>query len=764
MSDRFYTAGELVTHLIADISNLEAGIAKAKALIHGYVNEENRVGRGRGFSRMENELRGVAWALGMPALRSLTTGAIAGSLVFVTKQIGEAVTSFYNLGTEVERVSSAFRNMWGAEGTRALRAMREASQGMISDLKLMTMANYALFLGVADTTEELVGLMRVAQARGQAMGLSMEDSFQRIITGIGRLSPKILDDLGILTETTSTYAAYAAQIGKTARELTDAEKRQALVNRVLQDGARSLEINTSHVEKFTAAWEDLRNTVSVAIKDIVEESGALNAVADAIRDVADDIDEANRQRARMREIYGEEELTRQRQLYQAIAAPQPMGYGEGGTMPLLVPLSMKYRRQEEILEGARGFETILTDEAIKRAEAMKVFSSAFASMVYSMADPTKVESFDRALRLFQISSSGFAMTMEEYAAAAQQFSDKVKFEKIDLSPVDEFPERAEKFREALLAFVGAASDAVKPLLTARFFLKQQMSQYEVYTGAYGDLGYGVHYDRVKRRVEQLRYQNELAAQTRRDLAEAMERTQKTVSGAWDQAMESLASSIRSSIEKGFSLTQVTREDYLATITGVYREKPDEYIRRLRSSVMDPLSEWRHYLEGREGPAAELYLLEQERYFERGLWSRLGPHFDRQAAINAIVQGVLEDIQAQREREAIIQEIMLHPALQEISPAAIERALGELAPIEGMGLDAGQKFLSGWETTDIGREATDIFREQMEKQADRWIDAGVLAASWFAKGVESAVSTGLVGLLLEILVPRLEEALLGGRRP
>jgi len=108
--------------------------------------------------------------------------------------------------------------------------------------------------------------------------------------------------------------------------------------------------------------------------------------------------------------------------------------------------------------------------------------------------------------------------------------------------------------------------------------------------------------------------------------------------------------------------------------------------------------------------------------------------------------------------------MLHPALQEISPAAIERALGELAPIEGMGLDAGQKFLSGWETTDIGREATDIFREQMEKQADRWIDAGVLAASWFAKGVESAVSTGLVGLLLEILVPRLEEALLGGRRP
>ena len=113
-----------------------------------------------------------------------------------------------------------------------LATLRNASQGTISDYDLMLSANRAMMLGVAQNSDEMTKLLEVAMRRGQAMGLSTQQAFNDIVTGIGRASPMILDNLGIVINATETYEAYARSIGVAADTLTKAQQTRALVQAV----------------------------------------------------------------------------------------------------------------------------------------------------------------------------------------------------------------------------------------------------------------------------------------------------------------------------------------------------------------------------------------------------------------------------------------------------------------------------------------------------------------------------------------------------
>src|SRR5690606_17413735 len=107
---------------------------------------------------------------------------------------------------------------------------------------LVKAANRSMLLGVADTAEEMSTLMQIAAERGQAMGISVTQAFDDIVTGLGRGSALILDNLGILVDAEEANRAYAETLGKTASALTDAEKKQALINAVLAQGGTGAQV------------------------------------------------------------------------------------------------------------------------------------------------------------------------------------------------------------------------------------------------------------------------------------------------------------------------------------------------------------------------------------------------------------------------------------------------------------------------------------------------------------------------------------------
>jgi hypothetical protein len=150
----------------------------------------------------------------------------------------------------------------GESGDSLLKKLQEVSQGTISNQGLLASASRAFILGVAKDGDELAKILEVAVARGQSLGVSAEQAFSDIVLGIGRMSPEILDNLGIVTDGQATFKAYAEAIGKTTEELTEAEKKQALINKVINEGASATTFSASAWEQLTAAMANASDVLA----------------------------------------------------------------------------------------------------------------------------------------------------------------------------------------------------------------------------------------------------------------------------------------------------------------------------------------------------------------------------------------------------------------------------------------------------------------------------------------------------------------------
>jgi len=139
-------------------------------------------------------------------------------------------------GAKTEALSASFERMATAAGQSSeemLSAMQRASGGTIANADLILAANRAMSFGVADTGSEMASLIQLSMAQASKMGISATQAFNDLVTGVGRLSPMILDNLGVTVQAEKAYANYAASIGKAADQLTQAEQRQAFLNEMM---------------------------------------------------------------------------------------------------------------------------------------------------------------------------------------------------------------------------------------------------------------------------------------------------------------------------------------------------------------------------------------------------------------------------------------------------------------------------------------------------------------------------------------------------
>jgi len=203
----------------------------------------------QGGSGALNQLGGVLGQLG-GQIGGVTgqVGALAGSLgtlgaVGAAAGLGKVTIDLAEQGAQATRTRGAFDSLARTAhttGDTLLSALHNASHGEVSDLNLELAANRAELLGVAHDAETFSRLMEVARSRAQQMGSTTQQAFDDIVTGVGRASPRILDNLGIIISEKEAYDAYAASVGKSSDALTEAEKKQAILNAVLQQGEATM--------------------------------------------------------------------------------------------------------------------------------------------------------------------------------------------------------------------------------------------------------------------------------------------------------------------------------------------------------------------------------------------------------------------------------------------------------------------------------------------------------------------------------------------
>ena len=201
-------------------------------------------------------------------LASLGMGAGVAALGAVGMAMAET-------GAHAEALEMSFERMAaqsGQSGSEMLAAMQKASGGMIANQDLMLSANRAMSFGVADNAAEMTQLIQVAMAQAAKMGMPVQQAFNDLVTGVGRLSPMILDNLGVTVKAEAAYANYAASIGKSSEQLTQAEQRQAFLNEMMAavpnaaaEAAAAAENNASSWARWDASIKNLGDSVGMLL-------------------------------------------------------------------------------------------------------------------------------------------------------------------------------------------------------------------------------------------------------------------------------------------------------------------------------------------------------------------------------------------------------------------------------------------------------------------------------------------------------------------
>ena len=221
-----------------------------------------------------------------------TATAVAWSVALLWKSFIDSALENEPLQRSFERLSES-ANISSKE---MLDAMRKASKWTVADTKLMASANTALSLNVVQSADDMATLMEIARVKWQAMWRSMEEALDDIVRWLWRASPMILDNLWIVINQTEAQEEYAKSLWKTASELTDAEKKQALVNAVVKQWKKELaetwELQLTMAERLqvvNAQRENMKNTIWDALLPVVQK--VLEVITPMIQKVADRINE-----------------------------------------------------------------------------------------------------------------------------------------------------------------------------------------------------------------------------------------------------------------------------------------------------------------------------------------------------------------------------------------------------------------------------------------------------------------------------------------
>jgi hypothetical protein len=142
-----------------------------------------------------------------------------------------------------------------------LEQLRKSTRGLVTDLNLMKATVMAGNFGIP--IEQLGGLLEFAKRRAQETGQSVDYLVESIVTGIGRKSPLILDNLGISTtrlkEKFNGAALEAQSIADVAQAVGD------IATEELGKMGTAVDTAADKMVRLSTTWQNFKANVGEAI-------------------------------------------------------------------------------------------------------------------------------------------------------------------------------------------------------------------------------------------------------------------------------------------------------------------------------------------------------------------------------------------------------------------------------------------------------------------------------------------------------------------
>ena len=236
--------GATVTIKVTDGDSLKDIARKAKAAGAGLNETKKSAGdvrrnmqamsgrtesASKSFSRMQQGTGGLVQSY-----------AVLASTLFAITAAFRALEQAQNIQAQIR----GFEELTKITGTSMLtitNSVREATAGL---LDFQTAAQQtAIATAAGFSADQITGLAEGAKNASVALGRDLTDSFNRLIRGVTKAEPELLDELGVILRLDIATRNYAASIGASADKLTIAQRRTAVyneVNKQLEDNFGSI--------------------------------------------------------------------------------------------------------------------------------------------------------------------------------------------------------------------------------------------------------------------------------------------------------------------------------------------------------------------------------------------------------------------------------------------------------------------------------------------------------------------------------------------
>jgi hypothetical protein len=266
-------------NLAASLETLKGRITEAKQELYGMNEAVEEAGKKTGSLFGEGGLTGMMQVFG--------GNLLAEGVSKLTSELAGSVQESIELARQGEGIRMAFERL---NNPGLLDELKAATHGTVSEIELMQQA--IKFENFRLPVEDLANYLAFAQQKAKDTGESIDYLVNSIVTGLGRQSKQILDNLGIsaaeLTKRMNEGATMTQAVSDIIREemakagdyvetaADRAARAAADTKNKMEDLGRSA---MPVAEEFASAWNEIRNGAMTIVLPV------LKKLADSIRDI-----------------------------------------------------------------------------------------------------------------------------------------------------------------------------------------------------------------------------------------------------------------------------------------------------------------------------------------------------------------------------------------------------------------------------------------------------------------------------------------------
>ncbi|WP_020675273.1 hypothetical protein [Geopsychrobacter electrodiphilus] len=208
---------------------------------------------------------------------------VTAAIVIANRLASQAWGSL-NEAAKADQAEKAFTSLAASSGhlgDQILADLKRVSAGTVDTATMVQKAGTAMTLGIP--AEKLSELMEIARVSSRITGQSVAKSFEDISLAVARVSPKILDNLGIIVKVGDANERYAKTLGKTADQLTSNEQKEAFLQEAIIKGQEIIhrvgvetESSSEKMQALSAAASDTSSTFFAMVGNSDLAAGSLS--------------------------------------------------------------------------------------------------------------------------------------------------------------------------------------------------------------------------------------------------------------------------------------------------------------------------------------------------------------------------------------------------------------------------------------------------------------------------------------------------------